>query len=79
MSKWSRASLFDVISVAIIGLGEIARANRLRSGTFDIGWFEGPSIEYSFSQVRSGDESASASLFPASALIGYGWFWNFSI
>lgn len=64
--------------VTAFGFG--VRANWFTNGAFKDGFYFGPSLEYLSVSVKTADAlgpaTGTASGFMASALIGYGWFWN---
>ena len=70
---------FSDFSVKMFRVG--ARANWHKNGVFTDGLYIGPSIDYSTIDVSSRDSngataSAKGSILSATALIGYGWFWD---
>jgi hypothetical protein len=64
----------DNFSIKASGFG--GRANWFMNGVFTDGLYVGPAVAFSSAEVTQGTSSASASLLVASALVGYGWFWD---
>jgi hypothetical protein len=65
-------------NITAYGFG--TRANYFFNGAFKDGWYFGPSLEYLSVGIKTGDAagpaSGTASGLMASALVGYGWFWD---
>lgn len=68
------ATTTDNFSIKAFGFG--GRANWFKNGVFTDGLYFGPAVAFSSAEVRRGTSSASASLLVATALVGYGWFWE---
>ncbi len=61
-------------SVSSYGLG--LRGNWHANGNFNDGLYFGPSVSYSSAKASASGSSGNYNGRIASALVGYGWFWN---